>query len=56
VPRPPTRGEFFGLGSLIIANVPLPPAIYQNLSGQAEAHGQTAADFMAAILTRAAGQ
>src|SRR3954468_505059 len=44
------------LGSLIIANVPLPPAIYQNLSGQAEAHGQTAADFMAAILTRAAAQ
>ena len=44
------------LGSLIIANVPLPPAIYQNLSGQAEAHGQTTADFMAAILTRAAGQ
>src|SRR3954463_13908347 len=32
-------------GSLIIANVPLPPAVYQNLSGQAEAQGQTAADF-----------
>jgi len=43
-------------GSLIIANVPLPPAVYQNLSGQAEAQGQTAADFMAAILTRAAGR
>jgi len=43
-------------GSLIIANVPLPPAVYQNLSGQAEAQGQTAADFMAAILPRAAGR
>ena len=43
-------------GSLIIANVPLPPAVYQNLSNQAETRGQTAADFMAAILTRAAGQ
>ena len=43
-------------GSLIIANVPLPPAVYQNLSGQAEAQGQTATDFMAAILTRAARQ
>src|SRR4051812_20734577 len=43
-------------GSLIIANVPLPLAVYQNLSGQAEAQGQTAADFMAAILTRAARQ
>ena len=43
-------------GSLIIANVPLPPAIYENLSGQAKARGQTTADFMAAILTRAAGQ
>src|SRR3954462_3429315 len=42
--------------SLIIANVPLPPAVYQNLSGQAEAQGQTAADLMAAILTRAARQ
>jgi len=43
-------------GSLIIANVPLPPAVYQNLSGQAEAQGQTARDFMAAILTRAVRQ
>jgi len=43
-------------GSLIIANVPMPLAVYQNLSGQAEAQGQTAADFMAAILTRAAGR
>jgi hypothetical protein len=43
-------------GSLIIANIPLPPAVYQNLTSQAEARGQPAADFMAAILTRAAGQ
>src|SRR3954447_20331820 len=43
-------------GSLIIANVPLPPAVYQNLRSQAEAQGQTAADFMATLLTRAARQ
>ena len=43
-------------GSLIIANVPLPPAVYHNLSNQAETRGQTTADFMATILTRAAGQ
>jgi hypothetical protein len=40
-------------GSLIIANIPLPPAVYENLSGQAAAQGQTPTDFMAAILTRA---
>jgi len=43
-------------GSLIIANVPLPPTIYQRLVSQAESGGQSTADFMAAILTRAAGQ
>ena len=43
-------------GSLIIANVPLPPAVYQNLSGQAEAQGQGTKNCMAAILTRAARQ
>jgi hypothetical protein len=43
-------------GSLIIANVPLPPAVYQALRAQAKAAGQTAAELMAAILTRAAGQ
>jgi hypothetical protein len=43
-------------GSVIISTVPLPPAVYQALSSQAATRGQTTADFMATILTRAAGQ
>jgi len=43
-------------GSSIIANVPLPPAVYQTLSNQAKASGQKTMDFFAAILTNAAGQ
>jgi hypothetical protein len=43
-------------GSLIIANVPLPPAVYRELRSQAATAGQTAAQLMAAILARAAGQ
>jgi len=43
-------------GSLIIANVPLPPAVFQILSSQAQASGQTTVELMAAILSRAAGQ
>src|SRR5262245_61010133 len=43
-------------GSLIIANVPLPPAVYRELRGQAAAAGQTPAQLMAAILARAAGR
>jgi hypothetical protein len=42
--------------TLIIANVPLPPAVYHQLSDQARASGQRTADLMAAILTKAAGQ
>ena len=42
--------------SLIIANVPLPPAVYRELRSQAAAVDQTAAQLMAAILTRAAGR
>jgi hypothetical protein len=42
--------------SLIIANVPLPPAVYRELRSQAAAVNQTPAQFMAAILGRAAGR
>jgi hypothetical protein len=42
--------------SSIITNVPLPPAVYQRLSNQAKASGQKTVDFLAAILTSAAGQ
>jgi len=43
-------------GSLIIANVPLPPAVYRELRSQAAASDQTPAQLMAAILARAAGR
>jgi hypothetical protein len=43
-------------GSLIIANVPLPPAVYRELRSQAATADQTAAQLMASILTRAAGR
>jgi hypothetical protein len=42
-------------GTLIIANVPLPPAVYRELRSQAASVGQTPAQLMAAILSRAAG-
>jgi hypothetical protein len=43
-------------GTLIIANVPLPPDVYRELRRQAVTSDQTAAQLMAAILTRAAGK
>jgi hypothetical protein len=43
-------------GTLIIANVPLPPAVYRELRSQAAVSHQTRAQLMAAILTRAAGR
>ena len=43
-------------GSLIIANVPLPPAVYRELRSQAASVGQTPAQLMTAILSRAAGK
>jgi hypothetical protein len=43
-------------GSLVIANVPLPPAVYRTLRAQAAASGQAPAQLMAAILSRAAGK
>jgi hypothetical protein len=43
-------------GSLIIANVPMPPDVYRRLSTQAAAQHQTTARFIAKILTEAAGK
>jgi hypothetical protein len=43
-------------GTLIIANVPLPPGVYRELRSQAAASNQTTAQLMTAILTRAAGK
>jgi len=43
-------------GSLIIANVPLPPAVYRELRSQAASIGQTPAQLMTSILSRAAGK
>ena len=42
-------------GTLIIANIPLLPAVYRELGSQAAKAGQKPAQFMAAILGRAAG-
>jgi hypothetical protein len=43
-------------GSLIIADVPLPPPVFQSLTNQAEGHNQTPAQYMATVLTEAAKQ
>jgi hypothetical protein len=43
-------------GSMIIADVPLPPAVYRQLRSQAVASGQTPAQFMGSILAVAAGK
>lgn len=42
-------------GTLIIANIPLPPAVYRQLRSQAAKVNQKSTEFMAAILARAAG-
>jgi hypothetical protein len=42
-------------GTLIIANVPLSPAVYRELRSQAAKVDQSPAQLMAAILSRAAG-
>lgn len=42
-------------GTLVIANVPLPPAVYRELRSQAAKVDQSPAQLMAAILSRAAG-
>ena len=43
-------------GSVIVAQVPLPPAVYRELRSQAASVGQTPAQLMTAILSRAAGK
>ena len=43
-------------GTLIIANVPLPPDVYRELKRQAVVSKQTTSELMTAILTRAAGK
>jgi hypothetical protein len=43
-------------GTLIIANVPLPPAVFRELRSQATSVNQSPAQFMAVILARAAGR
>ncbi len=43
-------------GTLIIADVPLPPDVYRELRRQAVTSNQTPAQLMAAILARAAGK
>jgi hypothetical protein len=41
---------------MIIADVPLPPAVYRQRRNQAKAAGQTPAQFMGSILAVAAGK
>jgi len=43
-------------GTLIVANIPLQPAVYRELRSQAVAVKQNPAQFMAEILTHAAGK
>jgi hypothetical protein len=43
-------------GTLIIANVPLPPDVFRELRRQAAVSNQTPAQLMTAILTRAVGR
>jgi len=43
-------------GTLIIANVPLPPDVYRELKKQAVVSNQTPSQLMTAILSRAAGK
>jgi hypothetical protein len=43
-------------GSMIIAEVPVPPAVYRRLRSQAVAVGQTPAQLMASVLATAAGK
>jgi hypothetical protein len=49
-------GDALPAGSLIIANVPLPPAVFHELRSQAAAVHLTTAQLMADILARAAGR
>jgi hypothetical protein len=51
-----TAANMMPAGTLIIANVPLPPDVYRELKKQAVVSNQTPAQLMTAILTRAAGR
>src|SRR5262249_24435829 len=48
-------GQHVAPGTLIIANIPLPPDVFRELKSQAASSHQTTTQLMAAILTRAAG-
>jgi len=52
--RPQIAAHMVAPGTLIIANVPLQPAVFHELRSQAVLSGQSPAKFMAAILSRAA--
>ena len=54
--RQQLSAETMPAGSLIIANIPLPPAVYRELRSQAADVNQSPAQLMAAILTKAAGR
>lgn len=54
--EPQIAANMMPTGTLIIANVPLPPDVYQELRRQAVTSDQTTAQLMAAILSRAAGK
>jgi hypothetical protein len=49
-------GDAMPAGSLIIASVPLPPVVFRTLGSQAAAVHLTPSQFMADILTQAAGR
>jgi len=53
--RQQLAGDILPSGSLIVASVPLPPAVYRELRAQAASAGQTTSRLMAEILSRAAG-
>jgi hypothetical protein len=48
-------GDIPPQGSLIVASVPLPPAVYRELRTQAVSTGQSTSQLMREILSRAAG-
>jgi hypothetical protein len=49
-------GNVMPQGTLILATVPLPPPVYNELRSQAAQAGQSPAQLMTAILSRAAGK
>jgi hypothetical protein len=49
-------GTVMPQGTLILATVPLPPLVYNELRSQAAQAGQSPTQLMTAILSRAAGK